>query len=339
MPTRICVIVHYRATQLSHVRWREDVHTRWLYVDPKPNSVNFGDYVIDYATQLLLAPHLPAPAGILNRKSGEYPEGNYDFTITPGVTMLTAGKRPGLEERLGKLPWPTYCLAGAIWAPLPNRGFLVRNRIIHYRSKPVSPDLSVVKMMVEPVGVRDPFTCRLLEQAGIDYLYTGCPTVTLPRDGVADNGYILFSLGRGHVRRQKWASHQLGRKYPVVTICHEASEYQKCRAAGWKLPLVNFDGDIELYLSYFKRAHVVVTGRLHGALPSLAYGKPVFCFGTRDSRTSLLDDLGVPIHDYSELDQAVERASPDFNHYLVDSFLKNWQKIVEQIRINHLKSN
>ncbi|MCK4624955.1 MAG: polysaccharide pyruvyl transferase family protein [Phycisphaerae bacterium] len=328
-----------QTTQLDQIQWRENVHARWLYVDPKPNSINFGDHIIDYATQLLLAPHLPAPAGIFDWKSGEYPEGDYDFMIVPGVTMLTAGNRPGLND-IDKLPWPTYCLAGAIWSPLPNRGFLVRSRIIHYhRSNPVGPDLSIVKMMAAPVGARDPFTCRLLEQTGIDYLYTGCPTVTLPRDSVVDNGYILFSLGRGHVRRQKWASHRLGRKYPVVTICHEASEYHKCRAVGWKLPLVNFNGDVELYLSYFKRAHSVITGRLHGALPALAYGKPTFCFGTRDSRSSLLDSLGVPIHDYGELDQAVERASPDFNRYLIDYFLRNWQKIVEQIRVHHLKSD
>jgi len=74
-----------------------------------------------------------------------------------------------------------------------------------------------------------------------------------------------------------------------------------------------------------------VTGRLHGALPALAFGKRVFYFGTRDTRTSLFDDLGVPIHDWSDLPSAVRRASADFNRALPGRFLENWQRLLEHI--------
>ncbi|MCH7477665.1 MAG: polysaccharide pyruvyl transferase family protein [SAR324 cluster bacterium] len=136
-------------------------------------------------------------------------------------------------------------------------------------------------------------------------------------------------------RGQTAFAHRLRKDHHVVGICHETHDYSRYMAAGWSLPLVTFSGDLELYLSYFKRAHVVITGRLHGALPSLAYGKPVYYYGTRDSRTTLLDDLGVPIHDYSDLDRAVERASAGFNRYVAEQFRTNLDRIVEQIVARH----
>src|SRR5690606_33271382 len=109
----------------------------------------------------------------------------------------------------------------------------------------------------------------------------------------------LFSFGRGHLRKQVHEGRKLADNTNIIGICHEpGNEFERIRAAGWNLPLVTFDGDVQRYLSYFKRASMIVTGRLHGALPGIAYEKPVMYFGTNDTRTTLLDDLGVRIYGY-----------------------------------------
>lgn len=299
------------------------------YLFPAARTTNFGDYVIHYAVERMLTRFVPGAAARWDIESGKLPEVEADCLLIPGITHLTAGERPALE-RLGELPLPAYCLSGCIWQPEQHPGFLLRTRVL--RRGPVeAPDLRVARAMQPPVGARDPFTYESLRRAGIETVYTGCATLLLPADGVADDGYVLFSLGRGRVREQTVAARLLAREHNVVGICHEAGDEERYRAAGWELPLVNWRGDVELYLSYFKRASVVVTGRLHGALPALAYGKRIFYFGTRDTRTSLFDDLGVPVHDWSELPSAVRRASPDFNRALPGYFLENWRRLLERI--------
>jgi hypothetical protein len=56
----------------------------------------------------------------------------------------------------------------------------------------------------------------------------------------------------------------------------------------------------------------------------------VFYFGTRDSRTTILDDLGVRIHGYHELGGAIENASSGFNRYLLEYFRTNMDKWLDQ---------
>lgn len=306
---------------------------RYLYANFADSSCNFGNRVIDFATRRLLDRFLPPPAAEFDSVLPEIPSGDYDFVMVPGCTMITVGQNLGLDhiDRLGR---PVYCLAGAIWRRSPRSGWLIRNRVIG-KPPPVPVDLRVARLMTPPIGARDRETYQVLQEAGVDSLYVGCPTLFLPADGVGDDGYVLVSLGRGRVRGQTAFARHLSKDHHVVGICHETHDYSRYRAAGWSLPLVTFSGDLELYLSYFKRAHVVITGRLHGALPSLAYGKPVYYYGTRDSRTTLLDDLGVPIHDYSDLDRAVERASAGFNRYVAEQFRRNLDRIVEQIVDRH----
>jgi hypothetical protein len=300
------------------------------YVYPTIATTNFGDYVIDYATRRLLKEFLCEPAAACDTYAGEYPEGEYDCLVIPGITHLTRGACPGLEA-VSSLPYPTFCLAGNIWQRREDRGILLRTRVVHVRSR-TAPDLTVARMMQGPVGARDPYTYSLLSESGVRSLYTGCATLLLPPDDVGDDGYVLFSLGRGRIRTQTRAASRLSRKYPVIGICHELQDAAAYRAAGWTLPLVSYRQDVELYLSYFRRASVVVTGRLHGALPSLAFGKRVFVFGDRDSRTSILDDLGVTVHPSHELPEAVERASASFNRALLSVYRRNWAALCGAIK-------
>ena len=307
---------------------------RYLYVDPRKKTGNYGDHIIGYATEKLMAQYLPEPDGVFDSKTGEYPPGQYDFMIVPGVTMITAGAQPGLES-ISEFPWPTYCLAGAVWTGAGRPGVLVRRRIL-FRKDLSEPDLRIVNQLKDPVGARDPFTFDTLHRHDIETLYTGCPTILgLPADNCSDDGYVLFSFGRRRLRKQAREADGLRRRRPVVGIVHEEGVSDRLRAAGWRGPIVEYTGDIELYLSYFRRASMVVTGRLHGALPGLRYGKPVFYFGTRDTRTSLLNDLGVPIYDYDGIHRALDLASDHYNRELVDRFRRRWDLLMNTILSRH----
>lgn len=300
------------------------------YTFPAPRTTNFGDFVIHHAIERVLERFLSRPVALWDIEVEPPPVVGADCFLLPGITHLTAGERPALEH-LSELPYPGYCLSGCLWQQTPAPGFLLRTRVV--RSKQiVPPDLRIVRLLKPPIGARDPHTFQTLQRAGIETIYTGCATLLLPDDGVGDDGYVLFSLGRGRVREQTQAARLLAREHSVIGICHEFGDEARYRAAGWELPLVNWRGDVELYLSYFKRASVVITGRLHGALPALAYSKRVFYFGTRDTRTTIFDDLGVTIHDWSDLPFAVTRASSAFNRSLPAFYLANWRRLIERIK-------
>ena len=300
------------------------------YTSLSPRTTNFGDFVIHHAIERVLERFLPRPVALWDIDEQDPPRTNTDCCLVPGITHLTVGERPTLE-RLRNLPYPAYCLSGCLWQKNPTPGFLLRTRVFHWR-QPSPVNLQAVQLFKPPIGARDPHTFQALQRAGIETIYTGCATLLLPNDGVGDDGYVLFSLGRGHVREQTQAARILAREYQVIGICHETGDEARYRAAGWELPLVNWRGDVDAYLSYFKRASAVITGRLHGVLPSLAYGKRVFYFGTRDTRTSILDDLGVPIHGWDDLPTAVNRASAAFNRSLPEFYLNNWRLLIERIQ-------
>jgi hypothetical protein len=308
---------------------------RYLYARFTDTACNFGNDIIEVATRKLLASSgIPSPTNEFDSFAQETPKGGYDFVLVPGCTMITAGQNPGLKN-IDALGCPVYCLAGSIWMPLPHPGYLLRSRVFRWGGERAA-DLSIVRKMAQPVGARDRFTYSLLKNAGIQTLYVGCPTLLLSDDDVADDGYVLMSLGRGYTRTQTYFAHMLSRKHTIVGIVHETNDYARFLAAGWKLPLVQYQGNIDLYLSYFKRASVVITGRLHGALPAIAFGKRIFYYGTRDSRTTILDDLGVPIHRYWQLATAVQRASNGHNRHLLSYFKSNMDKLLKETLGRHV---
>ncbi len=294
-----------------------------------PSGANFGDFITTYAARTIIRSQLGIESTTCSPRNSDFPQGAYDCLIIPGITHLTSNAGARLH-RVKDIPYPVWCLAGNIWVPEPHPGYLFGSRILGGNCYN-EVDLSIAQLMKKPVGARDRFTFDILKKNGIDALYTGCPTLQLPNEPVADDGYILFSIGRGHYRAQTHAAKRLARTKNVIGITHDKGSRAKLKAAGWDLPIVSFDGNVELYLSYFRRASLVVTGRLHGALPAVAFGKRVFYFGTRDSRTTILDDLGVTIHTYRELLYSVDRASVVHNAFVLHYFRENWKKLLDHI--------
>jgi hypothetical protein len=244
--------------------------------------------------------------------------------------MLTVGQNPSLDH-IDELNYPTYCLAGSLWYENNAKKILVKTRIINL-TKPKDVDLSIVKNLKGIVGCRDSFTYTTCQNNNINALYTGCPTLFLEND-MQDQSeeHVLFSFGRNNLYKQIYYASQISKKHKIIGIVHEKGDYEKILAAGWKFPLIDYRDDIELYLSYFKTAKYVISGRLHGLLPALAFGRECFYFGTNDTRTTILNDLGIQINDFSDIPIFESKSQKILNKNILNYFHTNLTKVADSI--------
>lgn len=302
-----------------------------LYANFTDSSVNYGNYVIEYATQQFLKKYINNLSFVeFDSFKNDIPEGNFDFLFIPGCTMITPGQNKSLNN-ISNLNYKSYCLAGSLWYNNRERNILVKSKVINIGKKG-HPDLSIVKNLSGTIGCRDNFTFKTLRKNNLNSLYTGCPTLFLDSTfGVEEKDYVLFSFGRGDFHKQVYYGSKIAKKYKVIGIVHEKGDDKRVKAAGWKQPVIDFQNDIELYLSYFKKASFVVSGRLHGVLPALAYNKKSFYFGTDDTRTSILHDLGVRIHKYSDIPNFENLATKIQNHETLDFFRRNMETVANEI--------
>ncbi|HKP75251.1 MAG TPA: polysaccharide pyruvyl transferase family protein [Longimicrobiaceae bacterium] len=124
-----------------------------------------------------------------------------------------------------------------------------------------------------PVGARDPHTLELLTRRGIEAWYSGCLTLTLPpRDrSLAGERVVACGLGpevvAGLARRTR---------HPPVAVDHVGGSVT---GAGERM-----ERAAEL-LDMYAAARLVVTSRVHCALPCLAMGTPVLFVRTAHDPT------------------------------------------------------
>lgn len=138
----------------------------------------------------------------------------------------------------------------------------------------------------EPIGCRDSETMDMLCAKGVDAYYSNCLTLTFqPREKEPVRGKVfLVDVDRRiplprHIRK---GSIRLSHIVPPYV-----SNETKNRLAR------------ELLDMYRDQARLIVTTRLHCALPCMAMGIPVVFFGDpEDYRISILNDLGLKINRY-----------------------------------------
>lgn len=124
----------------------------------------------------------------------------------------------------------------------------------------------------QPVGARDSFTLNLLKNKGIDAYYSSCLTLTLQKNPkLHKESYIL--LIDCPIEIEKHLKNITNR--PIINL---SAEFKFIHSFRERLNIA------KLYLKYIQQAYLVVTTRLHGALPALALEtKAVFI--TRNSNT------------------------------------------------------
>ncbi|MES9898979.1 MAG: polysaccharide pyruvyl transferase family protein [Sedimenticola sp.] len=135
----------------------------------------------------------------------------------------------------------------------------------------------------QPIGCRDETTANVLRGRGVDAFCSHCLTLTFPRRSAPPTDGRIFIVDAKHIpipgslrKRATRLSHGMKAIYGAAT---------KREAAREVLSL------------YRNQAHLVITTRLHCALPCVAMGIPVIFFGDPDDhRVSILKDIGVPVY-------------------------------------------
>lgn len=146
-----------------------------------------------------------------------------------------------------------------------------------------------------PKGCRDFYTVNLLEKYGIPAYYSGCMTLTLgktyKRNSCSDDIYFVdvmydaltpFELMRQPLRLAKRILNgrvaEFFHKKKVLKECFDAELLKKVKVVTQIVPYAPYEVGIEMahdFLIKLSSAKLVVTSRIHTALPCLAMGTPV----------------------------------------------------------------
>ncbi len=137
----------------------------------------------------------------------------------------------------------------------------------------------------EPVGCRDQGTADFLDSLGIRTEVTHCATLTLPRRTHAPKNGKLVIVDCDDIRFPK----SVKRNYVLLT--HRISPVHSFRT---RMKMAQ-----ELLDFYRDEAAVVITSRIHCAMPCAAMGVPVVFFGDPDDyRQHIIREIGLTIHPY-----------------------------------------
>ena len=127
-----------------------------------------------------------------------------------------------------------------------------------------------------PVGCRDNYTCKVFSRKGIPNYFSGCVTLTLPKQPrTADNGKyaVVVDVSKEvetSVRKRAPRSLEIRKTTHTVERIPDATwEERKKR--------------VEKQLILYQNARYVITTRLHVALPCLAMGVPVVLIEAKDA--------------------------------------------------------
>lgn len=199
-----------------------------------------------------------------------------DFIIVPGCTTLSVNDYPGLREIMEKTTKPIFNIGPAFFK--------------HHDET----FLAISKNVFKPLGVRDPFSLSYLQEHKIDSQLIGCPTLLLgsaTKFELRNNNKILFCFGLENINEQiKLVQNLIDLKYNITIMIQ--AKYQLDYIQDLKAKIVDYSP--ESLLHELSDTKLVVTGRLHVALPAIAIGTPVFFIETiNDCRFSLIDFLGI----------------------------------------------
>lgn len=119
----------------------------------------------------------------------------------------------------------------------------------------------------EPIGCRDSYTNNLLNENGIKSYFSGCMTLTLNKfEGIEKEDYILLVDVKDEICEK--IKTLTNKEIKRITNNRKREEYSNL---DWNTRR----GYVEDYLKLIQKASLVITPRLHAALPSLALQTPV----------------------------------------------------------------
>ena len=185
-------------------------------------------------------------------------------------------------------------------------------------------DNAVVRYLrqYEPIGCRDKHTEKILSEKGISSFFSGCLTLTLSKfpNVLSNHKTILVDVPdqvSAYVRT-------LLPQNEFVEKTHRLTEEE-----------VGFDWTVREkrlieYLKLYQGADLVITTRLHCALPCLALGTPVIFCGTYNEDFNIrISSFADYLHMYSAEEILTHKADEMIQHYISP---KSINKIADQLR-------
>lgn len=120
----------------------------------------------------------------------------------------------------------------------------------------------------EPIGSRDIATMEMLRKNGIDSYFSGCMTLTAPRfENIEKNGKIYVVDLKDNELEEK-IKNSTTREIEFLT--HDIDPKETAQKS-----FEQRMNEVEELLKKYQGAHLVITSRLHVALPCIALGTPV----------------------------------------------------------------
>lgn len=119
-----------------------------------------------------------------------------------------------------------------------------------------------------PVGCRDEYTMGVLEECGIPNYFSGCVTLTLPKQKETPDKGTYIVLVDLNPDVEKKVRELAGDRFEIRTMTHSTPNIKE---ATWEERAAR----VEEFLTVYQNAAYVVTRRLHVALPCLAMETPV----------------------------------------------------------------
>ena len=132
----------------------------------------------------------------------------------------------------------------------------------------------------EPIGCRDSYSKNILKENGIESYFSGCMTLTLDRfEDVEKEDYILLVDTTDAIYEK--VKTMTNKRIERITNNRDRNKYSKLN---WETRREY----VKEYLKAIQRASLVITPRLHCALPSLALQTPVLLidYSLNNDRTS-----------------------------------------------------
>lgn len=139
----------------------------------------------------------------------------------------------------------------------------------------LNPDLKSYYNQHGPIGCRDKDTALRLKNIGVDSYYSSCLTLTLNfNEEIKDSGEIIFADAFLKMNNDEYSKNMIDRLVPqslrsnVVRVKHDMDI--QSMTVQERLPIA------EDLLKRYAAARLVITSRIHCALPCLALGTPVY---------------------------------------------------------------
>jgi len=204
----------------------------------------------------------------------------------------------------------------------------------HVHPNFLEPSIDFYKQSM-PVGCRDIHTLNILKNMDIDSYFSGCITLSLNnrkyyKQNASHNEILFVDIPEKHKENLIKKTRQIYNDSKYKTLTHSISSYS--------VDLLNRFELARRHLEEFCNAKLVITSRLHVALPCLAFGTPVILvLPEEDLTNSRLVDyipyINVITHNDVEEIDLNECLNTKYDKKLSNEVKNKFKKIIYEIFI------